>query len=93
MALRRLVTGIVLWGTLGIIPAVSHAEDLLKNADIAYGEYLAGEFSAADTLTGHACIVSARLGVDYSATPNVQAYVERLKARPALAKVLALRDA
>jgi len=43
MALKRQVTGILLGGTLGIIPAIGQTEDLLKNADIAYGEYLAGE--------------------------------------------------
>lgn len=47
-------------------------------------EYLAGEFSAADTITGHACLVAARLGADIGALPNVAAYSERLKARPAL---------
>ncbi len=47
-------------------------------------EYLAGEFSGADVMTGHACIVSARLGGDVSDKPNVQAYIERLQARPAL---------
>ena len=47
-------------------------------------EYLAGEFSGADMMTGHACIVSARLGADISDKPNVAAYIERLKARPAL---------
>ena len=75
--------------------AVKLVGNLLKSVDahLEGRDYLAGEFSAADMLTGHACIVSARLGVDYGATPNVQAYVERLKARPALAKVLALRDA
>ena len=47
-------------------------------------EYLAGEFSGADMMTGHACIVSARLGADISDKPNVAAYIERLNARPAL---------
>ena len=47
-------------------------------------EYLAGEFSGADMMTGHACIVSARLGADISDKPNVAAYIERLEARPAL---------
>ena len=47
-------------------------------------EYLAGAFSAADTITGHACIVAAKLGVDMSALPHVAAYNERLLARPAL---------
>ncbi len=47
-------------------------------------EYLAGDFSGADIMTGHACIVAARLGADVSDKPNVAAYIERLKARPGL---------
>ena len=47
-------------------------------------EYLAGEISGADMMTGHSCIVSARLGADISDKPNVAAYIERLNARPAL---------
>ena len=47
-------------------------------------EYLAGEFSGADMMTGHACIVSARLGADISDKPNLGAYIKRLSARPAL---------
>ncbi len=48
-------------------------------------EFLAGEFSGADIMTGHACIVAGRLGADLSDKPNLTAYVERLQARPALA--------
>ena len=51
-------------------------------------DYLTGEFSGADIMTGHACVVSKRLGADVSDKPNVAAYVERLMARPALAKAL-----
>ncbi|MEM6745328.1 MAG: glutathione S-transferase family protein [Pseudomonadota bacterium] len=48
--------------------------------------HLAGAFSGADILTGHACIVSARLwGGDLESLPHLKAYIERLKARPALA--------
>lgn len=47
-------------------------------------EYLAGEFSGADIMSGHACIVASRLGADVSDKPNVAAYIERLNARPAL---------
>lgn len=47
-------------------------------------DYLAGEFSAADTVTGHACIVAAKLGADISALPNTAAFNERLLARKAL---------
>jgi glutathione S-transferase len=58
-------------------------------ATLAGREYLAGEFSGADIMTGHACVAAARLGADLSDKPNVAAYVERLKARPALQKALA----
>ena len=53
---------------------------------LADRDYLAGEFSGADIMTGHASIVSSSLGADISALPNLQAYIERLKARPALQK-------
>ena len=49
-------------------------------------DYLAGDFSGADIMTGHACCVAARLGADLSGRPNVAGYVERLNARPALQK-------
>ena len=49
-------------------------------------EFLAGDFSGADIMTGHATIVAGRLGADLSDKPNVQAYVERLQARPGLIK-------
>ncbi len=52
-------------------------------------DYLAGGFSAADIMTGHACVAADRLGGDLSAAPRVRAYVDRLKARPALQKALA----
>ncbi len=64
MALRRLVTGIVLWGTLGIIPAVSHAENLLQNADIAYGEYLAGECVTCHSVDGADKGIPSIIGLD-----------------------------
>jgi glutathione S-transferase len=59
------------------------------DAALAGREYLAGEFSGADIMTGHACVVSAKLGADLSDKPNVAAYVERLSARPALQKAFA----
>ena len=52
-------------------------------------DYLAGDFSGADIMTGHACVVSTKLGADVSDKPNVAAYVERLMARPALQKAFA----
>ncbi len=52
-------------------------------------EFLAGAFSGADIMTGHACIVASRLGADLSGALNVAAYVERLNARPALQRAWA----
>ena len=48
-------------------------------------EFLAGDFSGADIMTGHASIVASRLGADLSAMPNLTAYIDRLESRPALA--------
>ena len=41
--IKQFVTGAMVGAVLGGMPAISNAEDLLKGADIAYGEYLAGE--------------------------------------------------
>ena len=46
-------------------------------------EFIAGDFTIADTVTGHAVIVSRRLGADFSQAPNLSAYADRLEARPA----------
>ena len=48
-------------------------------------DFLAGAFSGADIMTGHATIVAAKLGADITDKPNVSAYIQRLNARPALA--------
>ena len=53
-------------------------------------DYLAGAFTAADTITGHACLMCERFGIDLSDMPHLKAYVDRLKERPALQKALAL---
>ena len=49
-------------------------------------EYIAGDFSGADIMTGHACTIAKRFGADLSDKPNVAAYIERCNARPALKK-------
>lgn len=59
------------------------------NAALQGQDYLAGNFSAADIMTGHACTVAARLGADLSDKPNVAAYIERLNARPAMQRAWA----
>ena len=46
-------------------------------------EFLAGGFTVADTITGHAVIMSRRLGADFSGCPNLAAYADRLEAREA----------
>ncbi|MGI9521807.1 MAG: glutathione S-transferase family protein [Hyphomicrobiaceae bacterium] len=46
-------------------------------------EFLAGSFTIADTITGHAIIMSRRLGADFGDRPNLNSYADRLEARPA----------
>ncbi|MEM9355680.1 MAG: glutathione S-transferase family protein [Pseudomonadota bacterium] len=46
-------------------------------------EFLAGDFTIADTITGHAIIMSRRLGAEFGNCPNLGAYADRLEARPA----------
>ncbi|HIE84767.1 MAG TPA: glutathione S-transferase family protein [Dehalococcoidia bacterium] len=46
-------------------------------------EFLAGEFTVADTITGHAVVMSRRLGADFSERPSLTAYADRLEARDA----------
>ncbi|MEM9012805.1 MAG: glutathione S-transferase family protein [Pseudomonadota bacterium] len=55
------------------------------DAALARRDYLLGDFSGADIMTGHATIVAAGLGADLSAMTHLPGYVERLRARPALA--------
>lgn len=49
-------------------------------------EYLAGDFSAADTMLGHSIIMAERMGIVTDEHPNLKAYIGRLNARPALQK-------
>ena len=52
--------------------------------------YLAGDFSAADIMTGSAVMSARTIGVDMSALPNLTAYIDRLSQRPAYIKAAAL---
>ena len=53
-------------------------------------EYLAGDFSAADTMLGHASVMSQRLGCVPAEMEHLTAYIDRLLARPAFQKALAV---
>lgn len=52
-------------------------------------EFLAGEFSGADIMTGHAATVASGLGADMSDQPHLAAYIERIDARPAFKRAWA----
>ena len=55
-------------------------------AGLEGNKYLAGDFSGADIMSGHACVVSGRLGADLSDKPNVASYIKMLENRPSLIK-------
>lgn len=46
-------------------------------------EYVAGDFSAADIMLGHACYMSRRLGCVAPELANVNAWIDRIEQRPA----------
>ncbi len=77
------------------IPAV--VEDARGRAAAAFAvveralagkDYLLGEFSAADVMMGVTLLIARRLRALDERTPNLLAYLARLKARPALQKAL-----
>ena len=49
-------------------------------------DYLAGTFSAADLMTGHAVIMADRLGANISDKPNLSTYIARLTERSTFQK-------
>ena len=54
------------------------------NANLTDKEYLVGsEMTAAEFMTGHAVIMSQRLGIDMEDKPNLSKYIERLEGREA----------
>lgn len=72
--------------------ALGQAQRLLAKAvqpveDDMFGkDYVAGDFTAADTMLGHSIMMAERMGIVSDAHPNLKAYTARLKARPALQK-------
>jgi glutathione S-transferase len=53
------------------------------------GDYLAGDFSAADISVGYALGLGANLGLGDQYSPGIKAYHERVTSRPACQKALA----
>ena len=44
-------------------------------------EFIAGDFTIADTITGHAVIMARRLGAEFVNLPNLTSYADLLEAR------------
>ena len=65
--------------------ALMNVDNRLKDRD-----YLAGEFSGADIMTGHSCYAAKRLKVDLSEMDNLSKYIDRLLKREALKKAISL---
>tara|TARA_B100001758_G_C18270512_1_gene536105 strand:- start:133 stop:759 length:627 start_codon:yes stop_codon:yes gene_type:complete len=72
--------------------ALANVNNIMQNR-----EYLAGGFTGADIMTGHACFAASRLqaergndGVDISEMSNLSSYIDRLTDRPAFKKANAL---
>lgn len=53
-------------------------------------DYLAGAFTAADVMTGHAVVMAGRFGADLEDKPNLPPYIERLTSRAAFQAAEAL---
>ena len=71
---------------------LGQAQRLLTNAlkpveeNLEDKDYLVGDFTAADTMLGHACFMSNNLGCVSDEMPNIKSYVQRLMDRPAFKK-------
>ena len=76
--------------------ALGQAQRLLQralapvNETLADKEYLIGDFSAADIMLGHACHRSAKMLKLTEGLDHLNAYVERIDARPAFRKAESL---
>ena len=71
---------------------LAQAQKLLTRAlapvdeHLATHDFLAGDFSGADIMLGHACFMSNRLGCVPETYSALKAYIARLEARPAFNK-------
>ena len=77
--------------------ALAQAQKLLSRAlqpvNDALGDkdYLVGDFSGADIMLGHSCVMSNRLGCVSEEMGALRAYVARVEARPAFQKADSVR--
>ncbi len=74
----------------------TQAQNLLRRAIAPLNEtlegrdYIIGDFSAVDTMLGHATFISDGLGCIGDELQNLKSYIERIKARPAFQKALSV---
>lgn len=61
---RRAIVIAVLWAAFSMMPTLSQAEDLLAQADIAYGEYLSGECVTCHSADGADDGIPSIIGLD-----------------------------
>lgn len=78
--------------------ALGQAQRLLGRAlqvleeDMGDRDYVAGGFTIADTMIGHAVLMSERMGIVDDNFPNLTAYAARLKQRPALQRAFEIEQ-
>ena len=62
------------------------------NTALAGRDYLAGDYSIADMASYPWASLAARFGIDLAELPNLNAWVERIKARPATARAYGIGE-
>lgn len=74
--------------------ALNQAQKLLKktlipiNKNLENKDFLIGEFSAADVMTGHSLYMANRLGAVEHEMTNIRKYLELIESRPAFQKAI-----
>ena len=61
------------------------------NATLEGRDYLAGDFSAADVMLGHACFMSNRIGSVDDRMTALKSYISRIENREAFKKAISIR--
>ena len=65
--------------------ALGNVDNRLQDRD-----YLTGNFTGADIMTGHACFGAMKAGAEIDDYKHLNAYIDRLLKRPALEKARSL---